>query len=403
MSNQTNSDKSWERIKNVSIFISLLFSILAIVLNTSKLPEAITSFWGTMNEYVAPEKVQRVINVGNILVSFCFLILFRSKRLQAGYKIDWDEKTHAFCDLAEIPDYKDAHGRLYRATREKLKGFETRVDTLVKQYLWLMFLFALSLVILYLFIILTPGWTQKLPNRYIGFFPIITNIANFIEGIIVFLAFRVLYSETLDPNVKDNRFWQIPSGLALLYVLVILVLSMAFESWDEPHTQFLNVFDLIAGSVNGLAMFLLFGRYVSLEQSLKGTKLFADAFRDLFKRLHIIEAKKPYTRAVSFGIIFVLPFYALAQPLFGSLYIDLYGSAVNFQTTVYAICLVGKLCFFYLTYLLIRNKLLHLYLYGLISEVGNFSKLEQCLTSVVEPRAPKVKTVPGEALEPNAS
>jgi hypothetical protein len=162
--------------------------------------------------------------------------------------------------------------------------------------------------------------------------------------------------------------------------MLFIYLSWLFAPHENAYI-FLNRFDLIAGSINGLAMFLLFGRYVSLEQSLRGTNLFKDAFRDLFKPLPLFESEKSYTKIVSFGIIFLLPIYALAQPQFGALEIPLYGEPKIFQTTVYGICLVGKICFFHLTYLLISKGLLHLYLYGLVSKVGNFRKLEKCLTT----------------------
>jgi hypothetical protein len=304
-----------------------------------------------------------------------------SKKLSDGYYIKWGEKEQDFCELAELGDYKDKDGKFQENLKDTLKGFEKQVDDLVRQYLWIMRLFAFSLVLVYVSIIFTPIVTQDLENRRISNFALLTNIFNFLEGIIVFLAFRVLYSKTLDKKGKD--FWVIPSGLALLYIIIFIYSSWRLN-WAEPQKYFLNISDLIAGSVNGLAMFLLFGRYVSLEQSLRETDLFKNAFRDLFKPLPLFETEKSYTRAVSFAIIFLLPFYALAQPLFGSLNIDLYGNAIGFQTTVYAICLVGKICFFHLTYLLIRKQLLHLYLYGLIAKVGNFRKLEECLSTTSE-------------------
>jgi hypothetical protein len=131
---------------------------------------------------------------------------------------------------------------------------------------------------------------------------------------------------------------------------------------------------LVAGLANGLAMSLLFGKYVSIEHSLSNTPLFKYVFENIFYPF----SRKPYKAIVSFGIIFVLPTYALAQPLFGSLRITVFGDPHRFQTIVYAICLVGKIIFFHLTYLLISKKLLHLYLYGLVAEVGNFKELEAC-------------------------
>jgi hypothetical protein len=83
------------------------------------------------------------------------------------------------------------------------------------------------------------------------------------------------------------------------------------------------------------------------------------------------------------GIVFILPIYALAQPLFGNLQLTEFGDAKVFQTGVFGICLIGKICFFHLSYLLIGQRLLHLYLYGMASNVGNFRELESCFGEAI--------------------
>jgi hypothetical protein len=368
--------KSWESIKNTALVISLFLSIFSVLYSVSEFPIRVATFWGEIARAFSALRVQTLINAGNILVSFCFLLAFLSKKLLVEYRINWGKKEQDFCELAEIGKYEDKEENI---PRKILVGYESRVTRLFSQYRWIMRLFAISLVFVYLTILFTPSPDPV--DRYLSKFVLATNIFNFLEGIIVLLAFRVLYSITLGKKGKD--FWVIPSGLAAIYILVFIYWSWRLD-WTVPHTVFLNIFDLVAGSVNGLAMVLLFGRYVSLEQSLRETDLFRAAFRNLFKPLPLFETEKSYKGAVSFGIIFLLPFYALAQPLFGSLTINLYGSPIGFQNTVYAICLVGKICFFHLTYLLMRKKLLHLYLYGLVSQVGNFHKLEECLTTTPE-------------------
>jgi hypothetical protein len=218
-------------------------------------------------------------------------------------------------------------------------------------------------------------------------------------ALFVQLGFSVLYNKTLEAQegpsknlAADNDqyslettqiltynsslYWAIPLMFFVLYALIFVSLSVSYLGITDVTavTHFLNIFDLLAGLANGLAMSLLFGRYVSIEQSIGNTSRFKTVFENIFYPFSSIT----YKALVSLGIIFILPIYALAQPLFGSLKIDAFGDAENFQTIVYGICLIGKICFFHLTYILISKRLLHLYLYGLASEVGNFRELENC-------------------------
>lgn len=245
--------------------------------------------------------------------------------------------------------------------------------------------------------------SKQEPSRKIGYFPISTNLINLLGALFVQLGFSVLFNKTLEPHqapVGESRdhadagnderyletrqiltynsslYWSIPLMMFVLYALVFVSLSISYlvVKDDGAITRFLNIFDLLAGSANGLTMSLLFGRYVSIEQSIRNTKQFKIVFKNIFYPFSAI----PYRALVSLSIIFILPIYALAQPLFGSLRIEAFGTSDNFQTVVYAICLVGKICFFHLTYILVSKKLLHLYLYGLVAEVGNYKELEAC-------------------------
>lgn len=382
MGDKTDKSKNFrDNLKNILLILSFVTSIFAILFNVFVFPTQINNFLEAVKRLFSLNVVQFSINLGNILVSTYFLLVFSfSKKLSGNYQLR-EGKEFNFCELAEL-DRHEKIETLPQKSKNSLEGFQKRVSALVIQYLWLIRFFAISFVFLYLTILIAPidVSEQEEQVRYLTNYAIATNIFNFLGGTVVFLAFWVLYKKTLNENDEDNRFWLIPTFLAALYIVFFVYLSWKFKLGDDAY-YFLNIFDLIAGSVNGLAMFLLFGRYVSLEQALRGTYLFKDAFKDLFKSLPLFKSEKSYTHIISFGIIFVLPIYALAQPLFGSLQIPLYGDVMVFQTTVYGICLVGKICFFHLTYLLISKKLLHLYLYGLISEVGNFRKLEKCLVA----------------------
>lgn len=382
MGNENNENsKYWNSFKNALLILSLITSILALFLNVLATPDAISKFWIRISSFFTARRVQLLINIGNIVISGYFLLVFLlSSKISAAYNIRWGEKDYDFCELAELE--RDVEKRTITAkSQETLKGYQNRVAALVIQYLWMVRYFAISLVFVYLAIISSSIATpqEKADYRPITNFALTINIFNFLGGIVIFLAFWVLYSDTLNKHDKDNRFWVIPAVFAGIYLVLFFSLSWLFPP-DTNAYFFLNRFDLFAGLINGLAMFLLFGRYVSLEQSLSKTELFKVAFRDLFKPLPIFKNEEIYKKIVSFSIIFLLPIYALAQPQFGALQIPVYGDPIVFQTMVYGTCLVGKFFFFHLTYLLISKKLLHLYLYGLVSKVGNFRKLEECLT-----------------------
>lgn len=375
-----NKVEFWDKLRNTLLFLSLITSVFAILLSLLGFPDAVSRFKTTVNSTFTADRVQFWINMGNIAVSAFFLGVFlKKKNISVNYYIKRD-REYDFCELAEFERYVNTK-TIAEDSQKKIERIQIRVGALIRQYIWTVRLFAVSLVLLYLTIVISALRAAPPAEnvRLITNFAILTNILNFVGGVFVFLAFWVLYRETLDDREEDNRFWLIPLLLTLAYVVGVVGYSWLYKPGENAY-HFLNIVDLIAGSINGLPMLLLFGRYVSLEQALNGTELFRNAFKDLFKPLPFFESEKSYTKLVSFGIIFLLPVYALAQPLFGSLEIKLYGENPKvFQTTVYGICLVGKLCFFHLTFLLVRKKLLQLYLYGLVSQVGNFHKLEECL------------------------
>lgn len=121
---------------------------------------------------------------------------------------------------------------------------------------------------------------------------------------------------------------------------------------DSPNKVTLNIFLLVIGSFNGLAFALLFGRYISMEHQLWNIE------------------KANYRELLKWGVIIILPIYALAQPLFGSFDINVFGSPKNFANVVFFICLVGKGFFFYITWLLIEKRMLHYYLHLVLVNHG---------------------------------
>ena len=118
------------------------------------------------------------------------------------------------------------------------------------------------------------------------------------------------------------------------------IISEAIEK-DRPKEFTLNIMQLIIGCFNGLSFALLFGRYISMEHQLWSLK------------------EGIYSQFIKWGMIIILPVYALVQPLFGSFEINVFGSPKNFTNIVFFICLVGKGFFFYVTWLFIEKRLMH--------------------------------------------
>ena len=134
---------------------------------------------------------------------------------------------------------------------------------------------------------------------------------------------------------------------------------------NKPRQIIFNVFYLFIGICNGLAMFLLFGRYVSMGHS-------------VFSMEDGEYKEKKYSKSLHFFTIYILPLYALAQPLFGSFEIDAFGPRETFANGVFLVCWIGKIGFLYLTYVFMKTKLMHLYLHTGVNDRGLPQKLVGC-------------------------
>lgn len=336
-------------------------------------------------------QIQFAVNVLNIIISATasgtFIYLYR-RLTRPGVTIT---DKHLY---QEITDYNSED------LKDKIDGNELRVENLSKQFLTFVIGFALSLVAVYLIIILHsffqptppshPIQSYYDPNLQIFFKPVVertltildwfTNAVNFSGAVFIYLGFKVLRDKSLsEDNKSSTRFWFYPLLWGVAYIVLLAIFYAVFDryylndpSWRHDITIFLNLTDLVAGMANGLSMALFFGRFVSIDQSLKETKIAKTRFRQLAQTIHV---KDLFSKIA----IFVLPVYALAQPLFGSLEIDAFGDAKVFQTGVYFICLIGKTCFFLLVYILVKDRLIQLYLHGIVARVGNFKGLESCL------------------------
>jgi hypothetical protein len=115
------------------------------------------------------------------------------------------------------------------------------------------------------------------------------------------------------------------------------------------------IFPLICGIYNGLAMGLLFGRFISMEFYFK----------------EIYENQSWLSRILyNYGVVFLLPIYVLAQPMYGLLKLDTFERLGSFEGIVFLVCFMGKSIFLLVMYAYLTSKLLHVYLHLLVANHG---------------------------------
>jgi len=157
--------------------------------------------------------------------------------------------------------------------------------------------------------------------------------------------------ETLVVNFPAND--EIDSAITAVYNKI----KVYKDNLPKPLAS--NIMQLIIGSLNGLTMALLFGRYVSIDHALQNIDKKIDEDKEKKPEIEEAKDKKEYSEYIKWGIIIILPVYALAQPLFGSFEIDAFGSPMNFQNIVFFICFVGKTFFLYITWKFIDKRWMH--------------------------------------------
>jgi hypothetical protein len=311
------------------------------------------------------EDVKLVLTALNFIILAAFCILFRE---QPVLKFKTENSRDEYWDLLNV---ELTNGRVEVDNRmvdrlDRAHFNNKRVTRLVHQLISNIHLYALFLMIVYLvFFIDNSRFYPDGHGLRHHWFPIVEDIFNYLSAVCLFWGFQVLYDTTIDKN--DNKR-DLPYRLPLIIIsFVFLLCYLIFVGYplavsppsEVPPTIVANWFRLGIGIFNGLAMALLFGKYISMEHSLQNIK------------------EGNYGEIVRWGIIIVLPIYALAQPLFGSFEITAFGDKKWFANGVFFVCLIGKFFFLYVTYLFMRNKLMHYYLHLVIARHGvpkNFSK-----------------------------
>jgi len=229
-----------------------------------------------------------------------------------------------------------------------------RVNILVRQLHNNILLYAFFLIIVYLLYLGEKMYVATYPDETnLLFFKVGQDVFNFLSSVFVYLGFKVLYNQTLDDNNKPILYYLDAITFSIIYLIAYaLILFNFFPFSAEKHIHALNLLGLVSGIFNGLAMGLLFGRFVSMEH------VFMDLKKTGGNHFFVI------------GALFILPTYAIVQPLFGSFSINAFGDPKVFANFVFLVCLIGKVFFLFLYSHYSKRRFLHLYLHIVITRRG---------------------------------
>ncbi|HKP38369.1 MAG TPA: hypothetical protein VJT71_16030 [Pyrinomonadaceae bacterium] len=311
------------------------------------------------------EDVKLVLTALNFIILAAFCVLFRQ---QPDLKFKKDSSRDEYWDLLNV-ELTDGSVEVDNRMVNRLERADfnnKRVKRLVHQLISNIHLYALFLMIVYLvfFIDNSQFYPEGQGLRH-HWFPIVEDIFNYLSAVCLFWGFQVLHDTTIDKN--DNKK-DLPYRLPLIIIsFIFLACYLIFVAYPMAQSalpeKVANWFRLVIGIFNGLAMALLFGKYISMEHSLQNIK------------------EGNYGEIVRWGIIIILPIYALAQPLFGSFEITAFGDKKWFANGVFFVCLIGKFFFLYVTYLFLRNKLMHYYLHLVMARHGVPKYFYKCFES----------------------
>jgi hypothetical protein len=197
------------------------------------------------------------------------------------------------------------------------------------------------------------------------FIEILTNSTNIFSAAYLFLAFQVLFLVTIE---DDNKTWKlkryIPISIAFLITLSNLVF-FAVGFFGAQLSSISHTIRLIGGIYNGIAMLLLFSRFISMEY------FFQNSRRTWQRNFYF------------YGTVIALPMYVVAQPLYGLFNaVEIGESATLFKSIVFLICFWGKLVFLLFVYTMLSKKWIHAYLFMVLSQKDTLTNLSLDINDV---------------------
>ncbi len=302
---------------------------------------------------LSPENIKILLAMFNMVILIFLTISLSVYNYEINFRGSDDEEIEnsktKFMDIvldSEIIKKRDAD------------WYNFRVNLLTKQLCKNVIFYSLSLILVYACYLI--DYNDK--HQFHIPLKIAEDFFNLLSSLFIYVSFLVLYSWTVDENNKSNYLgslyfhfvWIILLGYTIAYFIYFNRLTY------EPSDFIANRFSLIAGIVNGFAMFLLFSRFIAMEFFAKYTTVI---------RVPIV---------IRWGILYLLPVYAVIQPLFGTFQIDAFGSHVKFTNIVFFICLIGKTFFAIVIFGFLKRKIIHLYLHVKLTQLNLVDRYEEC-------------------------
>ena len=194
---------------------------------------------------------------------------------------------------------------------------------------------------------------------------ILTNSTNLFSASYLFIAFQVLFLVTLE---DDNKTWKLKSYISIAVALLITGLNILCFIWGIKGESLLtisHIMRLAGGVYNGMAMFLLFSRFISMEYFFKSSN--SGWQRNFYL----------------YGTVVVLPLYVISQPLYGLFNaVEIGKSPELFKAIVFLICFWGKLVFLLFIFTMLTKKWIHSYLFMVLSQKDSLLNISRDLSDV---------------------
>jgi len=236
--------------------------------------------------YIHPSMVMEILNI--LVLSFFFVSL-KAKRLELN-------------NTAEVIDLTKRLG-IENEGYENLRYTNERVNKLVNQICTNLVGF-ISLLIPFFIITLLKDSDRVTYDKWNSPYPFMDSLAaitNAGSAAFVYLSFSILYNTTLDKNNRTSNYYR---GTLLFLGVFVLTYLFLLGYFPKNQERISNIFKLLCGIYNGLAMGLLFGRITAMEFYFKD---FQPSAQTLWDRIY------------KFGVTFILPIYVLSQPMYAIL------------------------------------------------------------------------------------
>jgi hypothetical protein len=334
-------NKTRENITFIGGLLGSLVALLTILEKTSYLEKAVP-----IHNSIA------FTDIINLVILIFFYFSLKPKNLTL-------DNSEEMIELAKRLDIEDQNYTLLRFNNDRVNKLIGQISTTLSWFIGILILFYLINLLKDVDPATYVKWNAPFP--FMDFFDTLTNG---VSAAFIYLTFVILYNTTLDANNRSSNFYKGTLFFMLVFFGTYLIL---LTSPNVNKTTVSNIFKLLCGIYNGLAMGLLFGRIASMEF--------------YFKNLNSANSES-YKNTYQFGVTFILPLYVLAQPMYGIMEFTEFQSPHFkdlFKAIVFLVCFIGKGFFLLFITNRINNRWLHAYLHLSLS---NHKRSESVITTI---------------------